>query len=169
LAGAAGHGHATPFSVTIFHSGGTGARPGKDGLSATAFPSGVKNTPVEITETVAPLIFRRKELRAGSGGAGRFRGGHGQTIEIAHAEGAPFAVFALFDRIDHPARGRAGGRAGAAGRVALGSGGTLKGKGKQTVPAGDSLVLELPGGGGLGDPQGREESLVAEERRKGLD
>jgi N-methylhydantoinase A/oxoprolinase/acetone carboxylase beta subunit/N-methylhydantoinase B/oxoprolinase/acetone carboxylase alpha subunit len=169
LAGAAGYGHATPFSVTIFHSGGTGARPGKDGLSATAFPSGVKNTPVEITETVAPLIFRRKELRAGSGGAGRFRGGHGQTIEIAHAEGAPFAVFALFDRIDHPARGRAGGRAGAAGRVALGSGGTLKGKGKQTVPAGDSLVLELPGGGGLGDPQGREESLVAEERRKGLD
>ncbi|MDX1576581.1 MAG: hydantoinase B/oxoprolinase family protein, partial [Kiloniellales bacterium] len=168
-AGAADYGNATPFSVTIFHSGGTGARPGKDGLSATAFPSGVKNTPVEITETVAPLLFRRKELRAGSGGAGQFRGGHGQVIEIVHAEGAPFAVFALFDRIDHPARGRAGGRAGAPGRVALGSGQALKGKGKQVIPAGDSLVLELPGGGGLGDPHDRAQGLIADERRKGLD
>ena len=166
--GAADYGDAVPFSVTIFHSGGTGARPGKDGLSATAFPSGVKNTPVEITETVAPLVFRRKELRSGSGGGGQFRGGHGQVIEIVHAEGAPFAVFALFDRIDHPARGRSGGTAGAAGRVALGSGPSLKGKGKQVVPAGDSLVLELPGGGGLGDPQDRAEELVVDERRKGL-
>jgi N-methylhydantoinase A/oxoprolinase/acetone carboxylase beta subunit/N-methylhydantoinase B/oxoprolinase/acetone carboxylase alpha subunit len=167
--GAADYGDAFPFSVTIFHSGGTGARPGKDGLSATAFPSGVKNTPVEITETVAPLVFRRKELRSGSGGGGQFRGGHGQVIEIVHAEGAPFAVFALFDRIDHPARGRSGGTAGAAGRVALGSGQPLRGKGKQVVPAGDSLLLELPGGGGLGDPRDREERLVQDERRKGLD
>jgi N-methylhydantoinase B len=123
---------------------------------------------VEITETVAPLIFRRKELRSGSGGGGQFRGGHGQVIEIVHGEGAPFAVFALFDRIDHPARGRSGGTAGAAGRVALGSGQPLRGKGKQVVPAGDSLLLELPGGGGLGDPRDREERLVQDERRKGL-
>ena len=141
---------ATPFSVTIFHSGGTGARPGKDGLSATAFPSGVRNTPVEITESVAPLLFRRKEYRPGSGGAGRYRGGDGQVIEIEHAQGAPFAVFALFDRIEHPARGRAGGGDGAPGRVSLASGRTLRGKGKQIVPAGDRLLLELPGGGGLG-------------------
>jgi N-methylhydantoinase B len=52
--------------------------------------------------------------------------------------------------------------------VALGSGPSLKGKGKQVVPAGDSLVLELPGGGGLGDPQDRAEELVVDERRKGL-
>ncbi|NIO14383.1 MAG: hydantoinase B/oxoprolinase family protein, partial [Xanthomonadales bacterium] len=73
-------------------------------LSATAFPSGVRNTPVEITEALSPLIFRRKEYRQGSGGTGKWRGGDGQVIEIAHAEGAPFALFALFDRIDHPAR-----------------------------------------------------------------
>jgi N-methylhydantoinase A/oxoprolinase/acetone carboxylase beta subunit/N-methylhydantoinase B/oxoprolinase/acetone carboxylase alpha subunit len=144
------YGDATPFSVTIFHCGGTGGRPGKDGLSATSFPSGVRNTPVEITESVAPLIFRRKELRPASGGAGRWRGGDGQVIEIAHAEGAPFAVFALFDRIDHPARGRDGGADGAPGAIHLASGGTLRGKGKQIIPAGDAVVLELPGGGGLG-------------------
>ena len=144
------YGDAAPFSVTIFHSGGTGARPGKDGLSATAFPSGVRSTPVEVTESIAPVVFARKELRPGSGGAGRYRGGDGQTIEVGHAEGAPFAVLALFDRIDHPARGRDGGGPGAPGAVRLASGRRLRGKGKQIVPAGDRLILELPGGGGLG-------------------
>jgi N-methylhydantoinase B len=136
--------------VTIFHTGGTGARPAKDGLSATAYPSGVRNTPVEITESIAPLIYHRKEYRLGSGGQGRFKGGDGQIIEIESAVGAPFAVFALFDRIDHPARGRAGGADGAPGAIYLASGARLKGKGKQIVPAGERLVLELPGGGGLG-------------------
>ena len=139
------------FSVTIFHSGGTGARPQKDGLSATAFPSGVRNTPVEITESIAPLLFHRKEYRIGSGGRGRFRGGDGQIIEIESSERAPFAVFALFDRIDHPARGRASGGDGAPGAIRLASGRKLKGMGKQIVPAGDRLILELPGGGGIGE------------------
>ena len=144
------YGTATPFSVTIFHSGGTGARPGKPGLSATAFPSGVRSTPVEATESVAPVIFVRKELRPGSGGAGLYQGGDGQVIEIVHAEGAPFAAFCLFDRIDYPARGRSGGGPGQAGSVRLGSGKKLRGKGKQVIPAGDRLIMELPGGGGLG-------------------
>ena len=153
-----GHGHtggedygsAQPFSITVFYSGGTGGRPGKPGLSATAFPSGVRNTPVEATESVAPLIFLRKELRPGSGGAGLTQGGDGQVIEVMHAEGAPFAVFCLFDRIDHAARGRSGGEPGQPGRVTLASGKKLRGKGKQVVPAGDRLLMELPGGGGLG-------------------
>ena len=95
-------------------------------------------------------MFRRKEYRENSGGRGRFRGGAGQVIEIEHGEGAPFAVFALFDRIEHPARGRNGGGHGAPGSIRLSDGRTLKGKGKQIVPAGKHLVLELPGGGGLG-------------------
>ena len=142
---------ATPFAVTVFHAGGTGARPGKPGLSATAFPSGVRTTSVEITESIAPVIYRRKLYREGSGGAGRWPGGDGQIIEIEHSQGAPFAVFALFDRIGNPARGRDGGAAGRAGRAYLSDGTDLKGKGKQIVPPGLSLILELPGGGGLGD------------------
>ena len=67
-----------PFSTVIFHCGGTGARPGKDGLDVTAFPSGVRTIPVEATELVAPVIFRRREFREGSGGAGRQRGGLGR-------------------------------------------------------------------------------------------
>ena len=45
----------------------------------------------------------------------------------------------------------------------------LKGKGKQVIPADDSLVLELPGGGGLGEPQERDESLAELKRRRGLE
>ena len=156
-----GHGHtgtedygqATPFSVTAFFSGGTGGRPGKPGLSATAFPSGVRSTPVEAIESITPLLFHRKELRPGSGGAGLTPGGDGQVIEVSHAQGAPFGIFCLFDRIDHPARGRSGGASGQAGRVTLVSGQKLRGKGKQVVPAGERLLLELPGGGGLGKPK----------------
>ena len=154
------YGSETAFSVTIFHSGGTGALPWRDGLSATAFPSGVRNTPVEITESVAPVVFHQKEYRPKSGGAGKFRGGHGQIIDIEHSEGRPFAIFALFDRIEFAARGRNGGSNGAPGMVRLGNGQVLKGKGKQIIPAGQRLIMELPGGGGYGNPKDRDSSLV---------
>src|SRR5262245_47595865 len=110
------------FDVVSFHSGGTGARPGKDGLSATAFPSGVRSVPTEIVESIAPVVIWRKEYRTDSGGAGRLRGGLGQVMEIASADNEPFSVYAMFERIDHPARGRNGGHDGAAGRVSLTSG-----------------------------------------------
>lgn len=164
----ADYGDATPFSVTIFHSGGTGARPWRDGLSATAFPSGVRNTPVEITESIAPIIFHRKEFRPASGGAGRYRGGHGQTIEVSHAEGAPFAIFALFDRVDYAARGRNGGQNGASGIVQLASGKKLNSKGKQIIPAGERLLMELPGGGGYGSPADRDTGLDEEDQLNGM-
>ena len=165
----ADYGDATPFSVTIFHSGGTGARPWRDGLSATAFPSGVRNTPVEITESIAPVIFHQKELREGSGGDGQYRGGHGQVIEVSHAEGAPFAIYALFDRVDHPARGRHGGADGVAGTVRLASGKKLKTKGKQIIPPGEHLLMELPGGGGYGDPAERDPALRQRDQANDLE
>ena len=68
-----------------FHAGGAGARPGKDGLSATAFPSGVRNVPVEVNEAMSPLVVWRKEYRQDSGGAGEFRGGLGQVMEVVDA------------------------------------------------------------------------------------
>jgi len=139
-----------PFMVTMFHSGGAGARPGQDGLSATPFPSGVKNVPVEVTETIAPIVVWRKDLRDGSGGAGQFRGGDGQIMEVAHRHGEAFGIFATFERVTYPPRGRHGGEEGARGVVRLGSGTTLKAKGFQVIPAGDRLVVEMPGGGGMG-------------------
>ncbi|MEM1264438.1 MAG: hydantoinase B/oxoprolinase family protein [Pseudomonadota bacterium] len=156
------------FTMAVTANGGTGARPGKDGMSATAYPSGVKGTPVEIAEAVTPLVFWRKELRADSGGAGRTRGGLGQRIEIESRIGEPFDLLAAYDRIDHPARGRDGGQDGAAGRVSLASGQTLRGKGFQLIPPGERLVVETPGGGGIGAPEERSRDRVADDIAAGL-
>ena len=163
LTGAYPYGASEAFVVNPFHTGGTGARPGKDGLSATAFPSGVRSTPVEITETVAPLIFWRKEYIPDSGGPGEFRGGLGQVMEIAHASGEPFAISKMFERVRNPARGRAGGHNGALGRVYVPGGRELRAKGREVVPPGHRIVLETPGGGGLGDPAMRSRELVRED------
>ena len=156
------------FEVITFNSGGTGARPGADGLDGTAFPSGVRTMPVEATENVAPVVFWRKELRPDSAGPGRTRGGFGQIMEIGAKDDAEFACNAIFDRIAHPPRGRDGGGDGAPGAVRLKSGATLRTKGYQIVPAGDRLVLELPGGGGMGQPGERDPARISADIRDGL-
>jgi N-methylhydantoinase B len=158
----------TEFSSVIFHCGGAGARPGKDGLSATAFPSGVRTIPVEATESIAPIVFYRREFRERSGGAGEFRGGLGQVIELGGAGSAPIALLCNFERVHHPARGRDGGLAGASGAVSLRSGRPIKPKGRQTVPPRDAIRLQLPGGGGFGDPHRRDAQRVADDVRDGL-
>ncbi|MEZ5826147.1 MAG: hydantoinase B/oxoprolinase family protein [Geminicoccaceae bacterium] len=140
------------FNTMNVAIGGMGARPGKHGLSATAFPSGVGAIPVEVTEHQSPLVFWRKELLEGSGGSGRWRGGDGQIIEIGSVDDRPFCVSAAtFDRTAHPARGREGGSDGQTGAARLASGAVLEGKGVHIVPAGDRLVVETPGGGGCGE------------------
>ncbi len=156
------------FNVMSFHSGGTGARPGKDGLSATAFPSGVRNVPVEVTEGMSPLLVRRKEYRIDSGGAGRYRGGLGQVMEVVTLDDAAFAISANYDRVVYPARGRNGGKDGKPGVLSLGSGAMLKSKGQQTIPKTEAVIIEMPGGGGLGDPFERDPMKVAEDVDLGL-
>jgi N-methylhydantoinase B/oxoprolinase/acetone carboxylase alpha subunit len=149
------------FGVINIGLGGIGGRPGKDGLATTAFPSGVGTIPVEVTEGQCPLWFKRKEYLADSGGAGEWRGGLSQTIEIANREAAPFAISAAtFDRIHNPAQGREGGKPGRKGHARLGSGKPLADKGIHLVPTGDSLVVELPGGGGFGDAKRRDADLI---------
>ena len=149
------------FNVMNVGMGGIGARPGKDGLSVTAFPSGVGAIPVEVTESECPLIFWRKEFLPDSGGPGTFRGGLGQVIEIGNSEAHPFTVSAAtFDRIRNPARGRDGGCPGRSGSSRLKSGPDLPDKGIHTIPTGDRLIVELPGGGGLGDPCRRDPTRI---------
>ena len=157
------------FAVINMGLGGIGGRPGKDGLATTAFPSGVGTIPVEVTETQCPLYFKRKHYLADSGGAGQWRGGVSQVIEIANTEEAPFAISAAtFDRIIHPAQGREGGMAGCVGSAATGSGARLPDKGIHIIAQGDSLVLELPGGGGFGHPDRRDRSALEADIAAGL-
>ena len=157
-----------PFVANYFYAGGTGGRPGKDGLDCTAFPSGVRSTPVEITEQTTPLIIWRKEYRPGSGGAGEFRGGVGQVMEFGHARDEAFAVSKMFDRIDHPPRGRQGGEPGSPARVYVKDGPELRGMGREIIPAGRRMVLETAGGGGRGLPRDRDPDAIDDDRRNGL-
>ena len=154
--------------ILMFNSGGTGARPSVDGLSATAFPSGVSTMSVEATEHVGPITVWRKDLREGSGGAGALRGGLGQVIEIEAREGYDFWFNAMFDRVENPARGREGGHPGAAGRVELTDGTRLKSKGRQHVRNGQRLKLSLPGGGGYGDPKQRDRARLIADIEAGM-
>lgn len=160
-----------PYVLNAFYTGGTGARPQKDGLSCTAFPSGVRSTPVEITEATSPLLIRTKEFIQGSGGQGEFRGGLGQRIEFTHRLGESFMVSKMFDRIHHAPRGRDGGENGRAAQVYLSLNGEtspLKGMGRETIPAGGSMVLETAGGSGRGESVKRDPNQVEKDRENGL-
>jgi N-methylhydantoinase B len=157
------------FALELVFNGGTGARPGLDGLSATAFPSGVWGSQIETTEAVAPLLFHKRELRPDSGGAGRMRGGLGQHIEVSSTIDQDFMLFLSVERVLNPAKGRHGGQDGAAGRIRIGQGEkNLPSKGEFRVPAGETLVFETPGGGGFGPPADRSDDDLARDVRAGL-
>ncbi|MEM7526226.1 MAG: hydantoinase B/oxoprolinase family protein [Pseudomonadota bacterium] len=156
------------FAVELTHNGGTGARPSRDGLSATAYPSGVWGSQVEISESVAPILIRRRELRPGSGGAGRQRGGLGQRIEIAPAGQDAITVFLSVERVANPAAGRQGGEAGAPGRIRVDDGPALPAKGMLEIGPGETLIFETPGGGGFGPPGERARAAVVRDLADGL-
>ena len=92
--------NATTFTIMSFHAGGTGARPGRDGLSATAFPSGVRNVPVEVNETISPIIaWKNTAGFAAPATPRRPRPDHGR-----HARQGAFR-HSVNTTIDHPPRG----------------------------------------------------------------
>ncbi len=153
--------------VLTFNSGGSGARPSLDGMSATAFPSGVMTMPIEATEHAGPVIIWRKELRPDSGGAGQYRGGLGQFMEVGAQEGHEFDFQAMFDRVDFPARGRQGGAEGAPTTIARSDGAAMRGKGKQFVPHGARVMLAFPGGAGYGAVADRDPALVRRDLVRG--
>ncbi len=160
------------FVINPIFNGGTGARPNKDGMSTTAFPSGVRTTSTEVNEATSPLIFWKKEYRPNSGGKGEFRGGLGQTIEISHRYNLDFVVSKMFDRITHPARGRDGGDSGEPGRVVYvsqeGDMTELPGKGRDVIPSGSRLIMYTPGGGGLGSVEFRAQTMLQLDKVNGL-
>ncbi|MEH7342430.1 hydantoinase B/oxoprolinase family protein [Bacillus sp. JJ1532] len=149
-----------PFSYVTFNTGGMGATPIKDGLSATGFPSGVKGTPVEIAEINSPLIFYQKELRQDSGGSGKYRGGLGQIIRVGVRTDKPWRLPFMFDGLNFPPSGLLGGLPGEKAEVLLNDETPLTSKGLYTMAPGDTITLKLPGGGGYGSPKERDPELV---------
>ena len=165
----AGSGRVTrDFDSILFNTGGTGARPTMDGLSTVAFPSGVRTVPTEVVESTTPIIVWRKEFREGSGGAGKYRGGLGQVLELGMQEDAAYSIAAMFERTNHPAKGRDGGKDGAQGKVTTTQGRKLAPKGRQYILPDERVVLELPGGAGLGNPMERSPEQVLSDALDGL-
>ncbi len=159
----------TPFTSLNVALGGMGARPALDGLSTTAFPSGVGAVPVEAAEVAAPLIYHGKEFAPDTGGAGAFRGGLGQRIEISARHHQDLSLSAAaFERLTVGPAGRQGGQPGAAGTVSISNGTKIVDKGIYDIPAGEHLVLPTPGGGGFGKPAERDRGAVTQDLSDGL-
>ena len=138
------------FTSSMFnYSGGMGARLTKSGPSATCYPTGVAAVPVEILEAAIPIVFDRRELRRGSGGNGRMRGGDGQVIGFHMRTDRPWLLNAVPSRLDRGPEGLDGGEDGAAGRFLVNGAPVSEGK-KMAMGAGDVVLLETPGGGGYG-------------------
>jgi N-methylhydantoinase B/oxoprolinase/acetone carboxylase alpha subunit len=161
------------FSLLFFNSGGMGARPTKDGLSSTAFPSGVQGTPAEIVEARSPLMIHRRELRTDSGGPGQYRGGLGHWLEISAPRAAgPYRFSPFFDRTVYPARGLGGGLPGATGVYWLekpdGTREAPNPKATVFVDPTTRIVIGLPGGAGVGDPKSRDPESIHQDLTNGL-
>lgn len=132
--------------------GGMGAGPGADGLSAVhVHMTNSLNTPVEALEHAYPFRVRRYEIRRGSGGEGRWRGGDGLRRDVELLEEA--AVSLLTERRTRPPAGLAGGGPGACGENVLLRAGVeerLPAKATFRARAGDVISVRTPGGGGWG-------------------
>jgi N-methylhydantoinase B len=150
-------------------NGGMGARWGQDGISACSFPTNIANVPAELVEARSGLIVECKKLAPDSGGAGRWRGGLGQTYAIRVPEDFRGNVWVsiLSDRTAHAAMGRAGGGAGSLRTNTLNGTTTLHPKKRVQLAAGDRLETCMPGGAGVGDPRERDRGAVLQDLRNG--
>ncbi|MGB7300338.1 MAG: hydantoinase B/oxoprolinase family protein [Burkholderiaceae bacterium] len=146
--------------------GGWGAFPGADG--ASGFSCGfhnIANSPIEMIESIYPVLFREYALAPDSGGNGEFRGGLGlrRSFEV-RSERANFT--ANLDRFSFPPYGLDGGESGAPGKLWV----TFADRSRQDLPSkvnklalatGDTITLQTAGGGGYGRLSQRSPDLLA--------
>ncbi|HEX2111342.1 MAG TPA: hydantoinase B/oxoprolinase family protein [Gaiellaceae bacterium] len=128
--------------------GGQGAsrhRPGPSGVHVGM--SNTLNTPIEAVELEYPLRVERYELRDGSGGEGRHRGGDGIVRAVRALEPATLSL--LTDRRRRAPQGAEGGGPGAPGENRV-NGEPVPAKTTRELAAGDLVFVASPGGGGWG-------------------
>jgi N-methylhydantoinase B len=166
----AARGRSWTFYETI--AGGMGGRPGRDGIDGIhCNMTNTMNTPVEAIEQELPMRFVAYEFRPGTRGAGRWRGGCGvvRAWELL-AEEATVSI--LTERTRVAPWGLAGGGPGATARHLVrrsdGREEALPPKHTTRLRRGDVLVIQTPGGGGYGDPAGRDPEAARRDRENGL-
>jgi 5-oxoprolinase (ATP-hydrolysing) len=134
-------------------AGGSGAGPDFDGTDVVqTHMTNSRLTDPEVLEWRFPVLLESFEIRAGSGGAGRHRGGHGAVRRVRFLEPMTAAILSNHRRV--PPYGMRGGGPGAPGRnyVLRADGGTqqLGPTDRANMAIGDVFVVETPGGGGYG-------------------
>jgi 5-oxoprolinase (ATP-hydrolysing) len=137
-------------------AGGSGAGPGFAGTSVVqTHMTNSRLTDPEVLEFRFPVRVDSYEIRAGSGGAGRWTGGNGGVRRIRFLE--PMTAAILSNGRTRGAFGMAGGECGAPGenRIERADGRVeiLAATGQTEMAAGDVFVICTPGGGGYGAPQ----------------
>jgi N-methylhydantoinase B len=166
--------HGRKWVMFCFFGGGLGGNPEGDGLNHSNNPiSTATIPPVEILESLYPVMFTQWALRPDSGGPGRHRGGLGAVYEIEVLADGGAEVFLLGERGKYPPFGVNGGGAAARNRFIYETD-----SGEMTPPLvskvtdvrigrGRKVRLETPGGGGFGDPSTREPERVVRDVRLG--
>jgi len=156
-----------PYSLYETIAGGFGARHDRDGVDGIhSHMTNTLNTPIEALETAYPLRVERYELRRGSGGGGRQRGGLGICRDI-RCLGVEARVSLLTERRTHRPYGVAGGESGQAGENVLIRDGVetpLSAKGSLTLHRDEILAIRTPGGGGYGLPAERDPDAIERDR-----
>ena len=164
------------FLVPIALGGGIGGTKNSDGVSTITFPGNVANIPVEITESEAPILYRKKEYIADSAGPGEHRGGIGQEVEVSiyYPEGTkdmtqevPVVVMPMGGRFRYEISGIHGGRGANPMEILINDKNIISGK-HVWLRSGDRVTIRLPGGGGNGSPLLRDVNAVFEDVRNGV-
>lgn len=164
---------ATRVSVAQPLTGGSGGRPGQDGVDATSYTGGwLRNVPNEVLEHESPVLVERYGFVPDSGGAGRYRGGSGIALTLrALADDIVIAVRGM-ERLRFQPWGVAGGTAGSPARSELNPGrpgGRPLGRiDVMRLDTGDVIHVETAGGGGLGSPSERSADAVLADLRAGV-
>jgi N-methylhydantoinase B len=166
--------HGRKWVMFCFFGGGLGGNPEGDGLNHSNNPiSTATIPPVEILESLYPVMFTQWALRPDSGGPGRHRGGLGAVYEIEVLADGGAEAFLLGERGKYPPFGVNGGRDAALNRFVYETDGgetTPPLVSKVTdvrIPRGRKVRLETPGGGGFGDPSTRDPERVVRDVRLG--
>jgi N-methylhydantoinase B len=166
--------HRRRWIMFCFFGGGLGGNPESDGLNHSNNPiSTATIPPVEILESLYPVMFTQWALRPDSGGPGRHRGGLGAIYEIEALAPDGADVFLIGERGKYPPFGVNGGEPAALNRFVYETD-----QGEQIPPLiskvtdvrirqGQKVRLETPGGGGFGDPATREPARVVADVRRG--